>query len=48
MTIHVQRCTELAHSTLDRQVFDLELEGVHKDWQGVWLGAPDTCLPDRV
>ena len=31
---------------LDRPVFDLELEGVPEDWQGVRLGAPDTRLPD--
>ena len=30
--ICVHRCTQLAHSTLDRPVFDLELEGVPKDW----------------
>ena len=46
--IRVHRCTQLAHSTLDRSVFDLELEGVPEDWQGVRLGAPDTRLPDRT
>ena len=46
--ICVHRCTQLAHSTLDRPVFDLELEGVPKEWQGVWLGAPDTRLLDRL
>ena len=46
--IRVHRCTQLAHSTLDRPVFDLELEGVPEDWQGVRLGAPDTRLPDRL
>ena len=46
--IRVHRCTQLAHSTLDRPVFDLELEGVPQDWQGVRLGAPDTRLPDRT
>ena len=46
VNIRVHRCTQLAHSTLDRPVLDLELEGVPKDWQGVQLGAPDTCLPD--
>ena len=46
--IRVHRCTQLAHSTLDRPVFDLELEGVPGDWQGVRLGAPDTRLPDRT
>ena len=30
----VHRCTQLAHSTLDWPVFDLELEGVPEDWQG--------------
>ena len=29
--IRVHRCTQLAHSTLDRPVFDLELEGVPED-----------------
>ena len=48
VAIRVHCCTQLAHSTLDRPVFDLELEGVPKDWQGVWLGAPDTRLPDRL
>ena len=48
MPICVHRCTQLAHSTLDRPVFDLELEGVPEDWQGAWLGAPDNRLPDRV
>ena len=46
--IRIHRCTQLAHSTLDRPVFDLELEGVPEDWQGVRLGAPDTRLPDRT
>ena len=46
--ICVHRCTQLAHSTLDRPVFDLELEGVPEDWQGAWLGASDNRLPDRV
>ena len=46
--IRVHRCTQMAHSTLDRPVFDLEPEGVPEDWQGVWLGAPDTRLPDRL
>ena len=46
--ICVHRCTQLAHSTLDRPVFDLELEGVPEDWQGVRQGAPDTRLPDRT
>ena len=45
--IHVHRCTQLAHSTLDRPVFDLELEGVLEDWQGVRLVTPNTRLPDR-
>ena len=47
-SIRVQGCTQLAHSTLDRPVFDLELEGVPEDWQGVRLGAPGTRLPDRT
>ena len=42
------RCTQLAHSTLDRPVFDVELEGVPEGWQGLLLGAPDTRLPDRT
>ena len=46
--IRVHRCTQLAHSTLARPVFDLELEGVPEDWQGVRLGVPDTRLPDRT
>ena len=46
--IRVHRCTQLAHSTLDRPVFDLELEGVPEDWHGERLGAPDTRLPDRT
>ena len=46
--IRVHHCTQLAHSTLDRPVFDLELQGVPEDWQGVQLGAPDTRLPDRL
>jgi hypothetical protein len=45
--IRVHRCTQLAHSTLDRPVFDLELEGVLEDWQGVRLVTPNTRLPDR-
>ena len=45
--VRVHRCTQVAHITLDRPVFDLELEGVPEDWQGVRLGAPDTRLPDR-
>ena len=45
--IRVHRCTQLAHNTLNRPVFDVELEGVPKDWQGVRLGASDTRLPDR-
>ena len=48
VNIRVNRCTQLAHSTLDRQVFDLKLEGVPEVWQGVWLGAHDTRLPDRL
>ena len=48
VTIRVHRCTQLAHSTLDRPVFDLELEGVPEDWQDVRLGAPDTRFPDRL
>ena len=32
--IRVHRYTQLAHSTLERPVFDLELEGVPEDWQG--------------
>ena len=48
LTIRVHRCTQLAHSTLDRPVFDLELEGVPEDWQSVRLGAPDTRLPKRM
>ena len=43
--IRVHRCTKLAHSTLDRPVFDLELEGVPEDWQGVRLGAPTPASP---
>ena len=46
--VRVHRCTQLAHGTLDRPVFDLEPEGVPEDWQGVRLGAPDTRLPDRT
>ena len=46
--IRVHRCTQLANSTLHRPVFDLELEGVPEDWQGLRLGAPDTRLPDRT
>ena len=46
--IRVHRCTQLAHSTLDRPVFDLELEGVPEDWHGARLGAPDTRLRDRL
>ena len=46
--IRVHRCTQLAHSTLDRPVLDVELEGVPEDWQGVRLGAPDTRLPHRT
>ena len=48
VAIRVHRCTQLAHSTLDRPVFDLELEGVPEDWQGVRLGAPNTRLPERL
>ena len=48
MPIRVHRRTQLARSTLDRPVFDLELEGAPEDWQGVRLGAPDTRLPDRL
>ena len=44
----VHCCTQLAHSTLDRPDFDLELEGVPEDWLGVQLGAPDTRLPKRT
>ena len=33
--IRVHRCAQLAQSTLDRPVFDLEPEGVPEDWQGV-------------
>ena len=47
MPIRVHHCAQLAHSTLDRPVFDLELEGV-PEWQGVRLGAPDTRFPDRT
>ena len=46
--ICVHRCTQLAHGTLDRPVFDLELEGVPEDWQGVRLGTPNTRLPSRL
>ena len=46
--IHVHRCTQLAHSTLDPPVFDLELEGTPKNGQCARLGAPDTRLPDRL
>ena len=45
--IRVHRCIRLAQSTLDRPVFDLELEGVPEDWQGARLGAPNTHLPNR-
>ena len=48
VNIRVDRCTQLAHSTHDRPVFDLELEGVPEDWQGVRLGSPDTRLLDRL
>ena len=48
VTIRVHRCTQLAHSTLDRLVFSLELEGVPEDWQSVLLLALDTRLPDRL
>ena len=47
MPIRVHRCTQLSHSTLNRPVFDLELEGAPEDWQGARLGAPDTRLRDR-
>ena len=44
--IRVHRYNHLAHSTLDWPVFDLELEGVPEDWQGVpRLGAPNTRAP---
>ena len=46
--IRVHCYTELAHSTLDGPVCDLELEGVPEDWQGVRLGAADTRLCDRL
>ena len=48
VNVRVHRCTQVAHSTLNRPVFDPELEGVPEDWQGVRLGAPDTRLPDRL
>ena len=48
VNIRVHRCTQPAHSTLDRPVFDLEPDGVREDWQGVRRGAPDTRLPDRL
>ena len=44
--IRVHRCTQLAHSSLDRPVFHLELEGVPEDWQGARVGALDTRLPN--
>ena len=47
MPFRVHRCTQLADSTPDRPVFDLELKGVLEDWQGARLGAPDTRLSDR-
>ena len=48
VTICVHCCSQLVHSTLNRPVFDLELEGVLEHWQGVQLGAPDTRLPSRL
>ena len=48
VNLRVHRCTQLAHTTFDRPVFDLELEAVPEDRQGVWLGAPNTRLPDRL
>ena len=32
LNIRVHRCTQLAHSTFDRAVIDLELEGLPEDW----------------
>ena len=46
--IRFHRCTQLAHSTLDRPVCGLELEGVTKDSQAARLGVPRTILPDRL
>ena len=46
VAIWVRRCTQLAHSSLNWPVFDLELEGVPEDWQGAHLGAHDARLPD--
>ena len=48
VNIHVRHCTQLDHSILDRPVFDLKLEGMAEDRQGVGLGAPDTRFPDRL
>ena len=46
--IRIHHCTQLAHSTLDWPIFDIELGGVPEDWQGARLGAPDTRLPHRL
>ena len=35
VNIRVHRCTKLAYGTLDRPVFDLELERVPEEWQEV-------------
>ena len=48
VNFRVHRCTKLAHSTLNRPVFDPELEGVPENWKGVRVGTPDICLPDRL
>ena len=46
--VTVHRCTQPVRSTLDRPVFDPELEGVPEGWTETRLGGTDTRQPDRL
>ena len=45
--IQVRRCTQLASTSLERPVLDLQLEGVPLDWAGMFLPSVDSRVPDR-
>ena len=46
--IRVRRCTQLASTSLERQVLDVQLEGVAMGWAGIFLPSTYSRVPDCI